>query len=317
MFKASGRRRDGLALSHALPDRSLFAMVAAMSLLAALTWAGAFGARSLSARWEKGAAALVTVQVADPDKSAEGGRGSRIEAVLSALQSQAGVSDVHRLDAQELDRLLKPWLGVDGAAALPLPAVVEVHLVPAQENPSALSGELQKLAPGTLTERNDDWRARLQALAGSLLGCAVLALGLVGIVGASVIGMATQLGLSARRGSITILHGLGAADGYVAGRFARHIAVLSFTGGIAGTLVSILPVVVVARLMAPLSGPQAVTVSGATDAASVLSGAALLLRNGDLPHDLLTGLLCVPFVTMLIGWLTAQMIVRLWLRRLP
>lgn len=44
-------RKDGLSLSEALPDRSLFILVAMMSFLAALTLTGATGARTLSTRW--------------------------------------------------------------------------------------------------------------------------------------------------------------------------------------------------------------------------------------------------------------------------
>lgn len=67
MMPFSGRK-DGLSVSEALPDRSLFTLVAMMSFLAALTLAGATGARALSARWAGGAAQLVTVQVPDPDQ---------------------------------------------------------------------------------------------------------------------------------------------------------------------------------------------------------------------------------------------------------
>ncbi|GBR02014.1 cell division protein FtsX [Acetobacter oeni] len=319
MSKPRWRVRDGLALARALPDRSIVAMVTAMSLLAALTWAGAFGAQSLSARWAGGAENLVTVQVPDPEKPASSlsnNQLSRIDAVIDALRTEPECSAIHRLDAQELDRLLKPWLGTEGAAALALPGVIEIHLAPDTSLPKTFSSRLTSLAPGTLIEQNDDWRKRLLVVARSLLGCAALAIALVGGISAAVIGMATRMGLGARRESIMILHGLGAADGYVASRFGRRVAWLSLVGGMAGTTLALPPIVIIARFMAPLSGPQTVMTPEAGGIATV-SQIFTSFGNGDVPAGLMTGLACIPLIAMMTGWLTAQVIVRVWLRRLP
>lgn len=325
------RVRDGLALSGALPDRSLVAMVAAMSLLAALTLAGAGGARALSERWAKGAAGLLTIQVPDPDKPAARTTGAttprnqsspqsdgsapdptRVQAVMAALQGKAELASVHQLGPQELNDLLRPWLGTGAlASALALPTVIEVHLQPGVAPADADLSALEKIAPGTLIERNDDWRDRLRDIAQSLLACAALAIVLVSAVGAAVIGMATRLGLGARRESIAILHGLGAPDGYVARRFGRRIAGLCLVGGLVGSAASFLPIAFVSRLMLPLSGPQA----GQT-ALPAGTGLMTLLRT-PLPEGLLLTLACVPALVTFIGWLTAQVIVRTWLRRLP
>ncbi|NHO34009.1 cell division protein FtsX [Acetobacter fallax] len=332
MSDRRGRVRDGLALAHALPDRSLVAMVAAMSLLAALTWAGVFGAQSLSARWAQGAENLITVQVPDPEKPATqagtterppdnrqnqaGSQRPRIDAVMEALQGQPDVSTVHRLNAQELDQLLTPWLGSSGAAALPLPGVIEIHLAPGMNLTKDVSSRIAALAPGTLIERNDDWRRRLQVVARSLVACAALAIILVSGIGAAVIGMATRLGLGARRESIMILHGLGAADGYVASRFGSRVAGLSLMGGVVGTMLGVPPIVIVTQLMAPLSGPQA-TMEPAQDGEAIISGFFGSLMDSHVPSGLISGLVCVPIAAAVIGWLTAQIIVRVWLRRLP
>src|SRR4051812_26861701 len=74
------RGRDPLGLRRALSDRLLPALVAAMALLAALALAGAQGAAELTARWEAGAAAAVTVQM--PPAAAAGGRLDRALAAL-------------------------------------------------------------------------------------------------------------------------------------------------------------------------------------------------------------------------------------------
>ncbi|MCH4090937.1 cell division protein FtsX [Acetobacter sp.] len=315
------RVRDGLALSRALPDRSLLTMVAAMSLLIALTFTAAVGAQSLSERWAKGAANLITVQVPDPDKtSVTDGRPAgrtRIESVLDALKTAPDIMRLHRLDEQELDTLLKPWLGNAGTAALPLPAVIEVDLTPGGVLSDDLVSTLVTSAPDTLIEKNDDWRSQLHTVARSLLFCSGLAIALVGAIGAAVIGMATRLGLGSRRESVTILHELGASDGYVARRFASRVAFLSFLGGLAGTLVSLPPIAILTHLMAPFSGSVPTATQNGESWLSILQDSLPAFWQGAAPHSLLIGLGCIPFVVTLIGWLTAQIIVRVWLRRLP
>lgn len=321
-MRETHRVRDGLALSGALPDRSLLAMVAAMSLLAALTLTGAIGAKSLSERWATGAGNLVTVQVPDPDRPAalSGSPGhtageSRAQAVLASLTALPALTRVHRLDDGELQLLLKPWLGTSDIKSLPLPAVIEVDLASGHSLPDDLFSTLDSEAPGTLIERNDSWRQQLHVIARSLLLCAWAAIALVGLIAAAVIGMATRLGLGARRESVTILHELGASDAYVAHRFGQRIALLSFFGGLAGAAVSLTPIAVLSRLMAPLAGvgPLPATSGWGQFVMSSLGG----FLDGSAPCPLLVGLAAIPFTATLLGWLTAQAIVRIWLRRLP
>ena len=106
--------RDPLGLRRALSDRLLPALVAAMALLAALALAGAQGAAALAARWQRGAAAAVTVQTpAMPPRAASTARWRRC--APCRRWRRRGAMDPARLAA-----LLRPWLGE--APALPLPA---------------------------------------------------------------------------------------------------------------------------------------------------------------------------------------------------
>lgn len=122
MTRPFSGRKDGLSLSEALPDRSLFALVAMMGFLAALTLAGASGARALSARWSGGAAQLLTIQVPDANAplAAQGGGSAtttRVQAVLADLASLPDGTEVHQLTPPELARLLEPWLGETDSSA--------------------------------------------------------------------------------------------------------------------------------------------------------------------------------------------------------
>lgn len=309
-------RKDGLSLSEALPDRSLFILVAMMSFLAALTLTGATGARTLSTRWAGGAAQLLTIQVSEPDqplaatsKADKTAAQTRADAVLADLAALPTGAQVHRLTQDELARLLTPWLGDAGKTALPLPAVIEVRLAEGQEAPANLEQTLDAHVPGTVVEHNAEWSARLRALAQSLLACAALALVTVGGIATMITALATKTGLSTRRDIIQILHGLGATDSYIAGRFAWRTGGLALGGGLLGTLLAMAPLLLLFRMAAPF-------------AASTLQTASTTMPDWRtlpdmLPGDMLVGLAALPFVAAFIGWATTQFMVRVWLRRLP
>jgi cell division transport system permease protein len=302
-------RADDLGLRRALSDRLLPLLVAAMTFLAALTMAGAMAAAGLAQHWRGGAATLMTVQVPTPSGDVPGnppGGGTRFDAVARTLAATKGVADARPLSADEVNALLKPWLGVDAAAlSLRLPAVFEVRVDPAAPpDAAALDASLAQAAPGTLVERSFEWLSRLTSLAASLQACAALALLVVAFVAGAVVAVATRAGLAARRDAIEIVHGLGATDRMIAGQFSARITRLTLTGGVLG-LVLVLPVVLgLAQLSAPFQ-------NGETPA---LTPAALLAA---LPPLLWAALAALPVAASAIGWGTAQATVRGWLGRLP
>jgi cell division transport system permease protein len=230
--------------------------------------------------------------------------GGAIGQVLAALDDAPDVVSAHALSDQELTSLLKPWLGqgVD-RIAIPIPAVIAVRLRGSVRDLDALEQRLTGAAPGTLVEDQGLWIRRLSVLARSLQACAGLAVLLVAAIAAAVIAVATRAGLSARREAIEIVHGLGATDGYIAGRFAGRATLLAAAGGVIG-LTGALPVLLaLARLAAPFTASQA--------------GDTPLALLPALPAGLWIALPGLPAGAAAIGFGTAQIAVRRWLRRLP
>lgn len=278
-------------------------LVAAMSFLAALAFAGALAAAGLAGHWQDGAATAVTVQVPQPDPP-------RVAAVMAVLQTSPDVASARLLGRDELTTLLRPWLGTAGDA-LPLPAVIEMH-VPAggagqAKDLARLAQKLEAAAPGTRAESHEVWAGRLSVLARSLQACAWAALLLVGMVAAAVVMVATRAGLAARRDAIEIVHGLGATDRYIAGRFARRISRMAALGGLLGALLALPVLFALTDLATPfMSGrPEAATLP-AQFLATLAAGMTVWLA---LP--------VLPVAAGLIGFLTAQATVRRWLRKLP
>jgi cell division transport system permease protein len=300
------RRGDELGLRRALGDRMLPLLVAAMSFLAALALAGALAAASLAAHWQEGAALAVTVQVPQPDamlpRRGEAPEETRLDAVLRVLRGNKDVASARPLSPRELSDLLRPWLGVAAdSAALPLPAVIEVHLAPNPDE-AALGASLSATAPGTLAESHGVWVGRLSVLALSLQACAWLALLVVALVAAAVVMVATRSGLASRRDAIEIVHGLGATDGAIAGHFARRITRLAALGGLGGAAAALPVLFALTNMAAPFM----------TGSASTTPFGAFSLGQ---PIWVLLPLL--PVSAGIIGFLTAQATVRRWLRSLP
>ncbi len=297
-------RFDDLGLRRALSDRLLPSLVAAMAFLAALALAGTVAASALAQHWQQGAGAVLTVQVPQPTATAAEGAASRLNRVLALLRGTAGVAVARPLSDDELAALLRPWLGSgSGRIALPLPAVVEVRLSDPSLDTARLAARLAAAVPGTLLESHDVWMRRLAVLARSLQACAGLALAVVAFVAVAVIAVATRAGLASRRDAIEIVHGLGATDSYIAGRFARRATWLASAGAAIGAIAALPVLLGLTGLAAPFTGQPERT--GAEGLATAL------------PPELWLSLPALPMVAAAIGWLTAQGTVRRWLRRLP
>jgi cell division transport system permease protein len=297
---------DELGLRRALSDRMLPMLVAAMAFLAALAMAGWSGTAALARHWQQGAGASLTVQVPQPTEPSARADQTRLAAVLALLTGTPGVVSVHALSEQELADLLKPWLGqaVD-RSAIPIPAVIAVRLTDTALALEPLSRRLAEASPGTLVEDNGVWFRRLTVLARSLQACAGLALLLVAGVAAAVIAVATRAGLSTRREAIEIVHGLGATDGYIAGRFAARATLLATIGAAGGAFAALPILLTLARMTAPFAGETAAASDALQDALATL------------PFPLWLALPCLPVIAAAIGFTTAQGAVRRWLRRLP
>ncbi|MBE7729558.1 FtsX-like permease family protein [Komagataeibacter sp. FXV3] len=307
---ARRRYHDGLALHQALPGQFLPFLVAAMSFLAALALAGGIAAHGLSQRWTHGAGAVTTVQVPGPDDPAAG-TGTRIAAVQDILAHAPGIITAHRLSDAELRSLLAPWIEQTGDASLPLPAVIEVHTTAGQDPMPPLLPRLEAIAPGVMVEHDSVWSDRLAALAASLQACALLSVMIVMTVAVCVVMAATRAGLQTRRQAIALIHSLGAMDSYISGRFASRVGLLALVGGLGGSLAALPMLLAMSHLAAPFAAVTDAQATAPMDWRDPAAWADIV------PHALLWMLLALPPAAGMTGWVTTQLTVRAWLRRLP
>lgn len=291
-------KTDQLGLRSAMSDWLLPSLVGAMSFLAALAIAGSIASASLARQWQSQTGFSLTVQVTDPDAPAPDGKTSRLQAVMTILQASPDVADPEQMGAQAMNDLLKPWLGHDAAQLdLPMPALITGNWKGAGP-PDALKAKLDAAAPGTLATTGEVWASRVAALTSSIQASAASVLLIVALVAAAVISVATRAGLAQRREAIEIIHGLGALDSDIADSFAIRVTWLAGIGAAIGALAALPALFWLGRLAAPF--------------ASVVPRP----MGAVLPAALWACLLALPLVAALIGWVTAQITVRGWLRQL-
>nr|WP_314075314.1 FtsX-like permease family protein [uncultured Roseococcus sp.] len=273
--------RDPLGLRRALADRLLPALVGAMALLAALGLAGAQGAGRLAERWQAGASGQLLLQLpSDADAGA----------IAERLAQLPGTVEAALVPEERLRQLMAPWLGE--VPNLPLPRMVAITLRPDADQTSFL--EVVQDLPGAQLETQGTAIQQALRLAEVLQALSVAMLAVVGLVGAALVTVATRSGIAARRETILILHELGARDSDIARRFARRLAQLCATGALGGAVVAVPALWALAD--------QAIPVVLAREATAA-----------DLPWG---SLLALPLVAAGIGWLTAWITLRVWLRRL-
>ncbi len=332
-----GSRIDHLGLNSAMADRLLPLLVGAMSFLAAMAVAGTLAAAALAQQWQGDTGAALTIQVPDPASPATASPGAasagaaspgaaspgaaspgaaspgaaspaaspgaaskttRLAAVLAALQANPAVAAPRALSSAETDALLRPWLGADAAAlALPVPAVITATLT-GPSSAEQLRAALGQPAPGTLVETGARWAERVAALTASLQASAAAILLIVALVAAAVVAVATRAGLAQRREAIEIIHGLGALDGDIAERFAARAMALAVLGAASGAVLALPVLFWLAALAAPFAG------------------VAPYSTVPHLPVSLWAALPVLPVAAAAIGWGTAQLTVRGWLRSL-
>ena len=280
--------RDPLGLRRALSGLLLPGLVGAMALLAALVVSGAESAAALAKRWQQGALTAITVQLPSADPAAL----ARAEAALRATPE---VAQARIVDPARLANLLQPWLGE--ASTIPLPGLIEVELRETRRDPDLLAARLAAVVPGAAIEFHGVWVQRLASLARSLQALALAVLALVAGVAIAVVAVATRAGIAARRDAIEVLHGLGARDGDIAGRFARRLGTLAALGAACGVAAAVPALALLSDLATPWLGVE-----------EARSGLA------SLPWGIL---LVLPAIAFVIGWSTAQATVRRWLRRFP
>lgn len=205
-------------------------VVIMMTTLATLAVGGSLIVGALRATWVDAVKGNLTIELPASD-----GKGivrtqdtlaQNAAAISAKLASTKGVSSVHVLSRQEVENLVKPWLGEQaGTDDLPLPALIGVTLAnPDDADLVAAVGNAATSADAAAqTQTHQNWISDLRRfslvllLAAGAMAAFTIACSILTVAGA------VQARLSEHHADIDLLHLMGATDSYIGAQFVRVI----------------------------------------------------------------------------------------------
>ena len=186
---------------------------------------------------------LVTVTLPPAEDAAQSNR--EITAALEMLQQTRGVTSAQPVPPEELEELLKPFLGeVEAGQELPMPRLIDVTLDPlVKPDLAVLEDRLQRIAAGATVGAEALSRDRAERMAtffrawGGAAGVAIL-------IGALLaVGLITKVSLQAQAQVVELLRSMGAPDAYLARQFERYALSCGLRGGLFGFALAALTIV--------------------------------------------------------------------------
>ena len=263
-----------------------------MAFLAALALGASLVATRAAHGWQSGLADRITVQVMPPEQGdAQAGLETETKAVLTVLNAMPGIAHAQLLSDAEINALVEPWIGKDGAVSgIPLPRLIDAAVTPGEQlDVNALAAKLKQAAPHASVDDHRRWMTRLGSLADAMRLSAYGILVLIAGATAAAVTFATRAGLDAHHEMVALLHQMGALPSFIARAAERHYLVSALFAASLGTLCAALFFL----------GAGGLEVFG-VEAVPFLP--PLSLRWTEYPW-----LLLVPFAASLIAWATARM----------
>jgi cell division transport system permease protein len=216
-----------------IAGRSLTAVVAIMTFLAALTAGAVTMAVGSASDWQSAVSREVTIQV----RPASGRNiDADTRAAVALARATAGIADVRAYSKEESERLVEPWLGSGlDLSELPIPRMIVVKLVSgAAIDFAALRASLAAQVPTASLDDHRGWVDRMRDMAETAVIAGIAILALVIIVTVLSVTFATRGAMATNRPIVEVLHYVGATDGFIAGQFQRHFLLLGLKGGAIG-----------------------------------------------------------------------------------
>jgi cell division transport system permease protein len=227
------RKTGQLVPEGTVAGNALSTVVAIMSFLACLTLGAVTLVRDASRDWQTDILREITIQVRPiegVDVNAEATKAATVARLVR------GVASAEVLSERDSARLLEPWLGTGlDLGELPIPRLIIVRLAdPTAVDLGALANRLKAQVRGASLDDHRSWTSRLQAMANATVIVGVSILTLVFVATILSVVFATRGAMASNRDVVSVLHFVGAEDGFIAREFQRHFLLLGLRGGLAG-----------------------------------------------------------------------------------
>ena len=231
--EALPRLRTPIVPRSSIAARSLVAVVAIMTFLAAMTTGAVVLVQTAASDWQAEVAREITIQVRP-----QNGRDIEAEVRKAADIARAtrSVAEVRPYTKDESSRLLEPWLG-SGLALddLPVPRMIVVKVAPGiTADVASLRKALSDQVAGASIDDHRGWIEQMRAISRTAVAAGIVILLLVFAATVLSVTFATRGAIASNRPVVEVLHFIGASDSFIAGHFQRHFLRLGLKGGAIG-----------------------------------------------------------------------------------
>lgn len=231
-------------------------VIAILIALVVIAAAGGLALNNLANNARADLADAVTVQIIEADPQ---GRAAQAQAAASALSAQSLVTSVRQVPQDELEELLKPWLG-EGAASdnVPIPALIDVELSrqatgeELAQLQSVLDSALEPLGGGARVDAQSQWLRPVYDALSALQYLALALIILVSIATAAAVWLASRSAFANHRETVEIIHLLGGTDAQVTRVFERPVIREAAFGALVGFIVGLAAVWLLGQQFASL-----------------------------------------------------------------
>lgn len=244
------QRPNQLVPENTVSGNALTIVIAIMSFLACLTLGAVTLVRDASHNWQSDIQREITVQIRPVD-------GADISAettkAANLVRQTPGVASVQVLDERANAQLLEPWLGAGlDLSDLPIPRLIVVKLTrPGSANLVDLGNRLRTQVRGAMLDDHAAWASRLQSMANATVFAGVAILALVFLATVLSVIFATRGAMATNSGVVSVLHIVGAEDGFIAREFQRHFLLLGLRGGLVGAATAALIFAILGFIVVP------------------------------------------------------------------
>ncbi len=231
--RLAAQKPNQLVPENTVSANALTVVIAIMSFLACLTLGAVTLVRDASRDWQADVEREVTVQVLPVDGVDTTAETARAAAIA---RQTPGIASVQVMGNDATARLLEPWLGSGlDLSALPIPHLVVIKLTrPGAADLKALAAKLKSQVKGASLDDHIGWAERLQSMASVTVFAGLAILGLVFVATVLSVVFATRGAMAVNSGVVSVLHIVGAEDGFIAREFQRHFLLLGLRGGLIG-----------------------------------------------------------------------------------
>ncbi|MEO0497045.1 MAG: ABC transporter permease [Pseudomonadota bacterium] len=224
-----GAGKSAIVPRESLAGRTLWSVIAIMTLLACLTLGAVLMVNATAKTWQSDISREVTIQIVPLENV---NMEDALERAADIAEKTAGIVDTRTLDWTATSRLLEPWLGDNlQPGDLPVPRLISVEVDPDQRPDfNALRVELERNVPGAMLDDHKAWVDRLTTMAGTTVWAGFAILALVLAATCLTVVFATRGALAGNRQIVEVLHFVGAEDRFIALQFQRHFFSLALRG---------------------------------------------------------------------------------------